>query len=224
MYCALSRPAYGRKPTEWCGSPGGCSLIKSVASIRLTLRTSPTLLSMAPKPRLDANDNEEQEKRGTHTSSRATCHRSPLLVGLLVPTTADLNDKRRSGREHLNKRLAISDLPPRPVRTIPRPRGEAGRKSVGGRDGFLLKDVLERESKVTAEQYTWIQVCLLCFSISTSARSFHHRKVTVHRLAAKYLDIRRTWRDNQGEELVTVCIEVCSFLPPTSSLNLGSGR
>ena len=31
---------------------------------------------------------------------------------------------------------------------------------------------------------------------------------TVHRLAARYLDVRRTWRENQGEELVTVCTEV----------------
>jgi hypothetical protein len=34
----------------------------------------------------------------------------------------------------------------------------------------------------------------------------------VHRLAAKYLDTRQTWRENQGEQLVTVCIEV-RFVP-----------
>jgi len=74
----------------------------------------------------------------------------------------DLNDRRQSGREQLNARLAAYNLLPRPVRTIARPRGEAGRKSATSngshRDGFTLKDILKRESGVKAEHYAMIQV------------------------------------------------------------------
>jgi hypothetical protein len=53
-------------------------------------------------------------------------------------------------------------------------------------------------------------------------RGSHIEQDTVHRLAAKYLDIRQTWRENQGEQLVTVCIEV-RFVPTPrpSALTLG---
>ena len=43
----------------------------------------------------------------------------------------------------------------------------------------------------------------------------------MHRLAARYLDVRRTWRENQGDELVTLCAEARSSLTHSlSTLNL----
>jgi hypothetical protein len=88
----------------------------------------------------------------------------PLAISISAPTV-DLNERRHSGRQQLNTRLEIHQLPPLPVRSIPRPRGEAGRKSTsttnegGRRDGFTLKDLLKHESNVNSEHYAMIQVC-----------------------------------------------------------------
>ena len=86
----------------------------------------------------------------------------------LLSSNVDLNNKRQSGHEMLNARLAVFKLPPRPARSVPRPRGEAGRKSAtsngGHRDGFTLKETLKCESNVDPEHFAKIQV----FVISTT--------------------------------------------------------
>ena len=122
------------------------------------------------------------------------------------------------------------------MRSIPRPKGEAGRKnaknaknnaknasSVSGphREGFTLKDILNCESNVNPEHYSMIQVCPPC---SISPPPEPRNKDTVHRLAAIHLDIRRTWRENQGEHLVTVCTHVCSSLLARSPSPLKLGQ
>ena len=155
---------------------------------------------------------EEQDKitwisDELYNGALSTTHR--VLPDARLSSNVDLNDKRQSGHEMLNARLAVFRLLPRPARSVPRPRGEAGRKGAtsngGHRDGFALKDVLKRESNVEPNQYAQIQVF--------HDPHFYHRRsfpITehVHRLAGRYLDIRRTWRENQGEHLVTVCTEV----------------
>jgi hypothetical protein len=113
---------------------------------------------MPPKRRRDNADDEEQEKitwisdqlyKGTPAEGYCSA----------LSSSVDLNDQRQLGRERLNTRLSACKLTPRPGRSVPRPRGEAGRKSNGEhRDGFTLKDILNRESNVNAEHYAMIQV------------------------------------------------------------------
>jgi hypothetical protein len=84
-----------------------------------------------------------------YRSSRSPPQTSPV----------DLNEQRQLGRELLNARLSAYNILPRQLRSIPRPRGEAGRKgTIGHRDGFTLKDILKDESNVSAEHYGMIQV------------------------------------------------------------------
>ena len=85
----------------------------------------------------------------------------PIPRSTALKSYADLNNKRQSGRETLSARLASFKLLPRPPRSVPRPRGEAGRKSAtsnGQRIGFTLKDILKRESRVDPKHYAMIQV------------------------------------------------------------------
>ena len=113
----------------------------------------------------DHETEEEQDKitwisDELYNGTLSTTHR--VLPDAQLSSNVDLNDKRQSGHEMLNARLAVFKLLPRPARSIPRPRGEAGRKGAAGngghRDGFALKDVLKRESNVDQIQYTQIQV------------------------------------------------------------------
>jgi hypothetical protein len=159
-------PLHNRTRTARIPSVSLFMVSKRAARLCVLSEPVPTLL-MAPKRRRDnRNDDEGQPKitwvsdelyRGVFILSR--CHSLARSVLQL-----DLNDKRHSGRLQLNARLAIYQLPSRQVRSIPRPRGEAGRKSTTNndgerRDGFTLKDLLKRESNVNAEHYTMIQVC-----------------------------------------------------------------
>ena len=61
----------------------------------------------------------------------------PSLLCCYAPPV-DLNDNRQSGREHVNKRHGDYGLKSRPARSIPRPRGEASRKSVNSNGGHHI--------------------------------------------------------------------------------------
>ena len=123
---------------------------------------------MAPKRRRD-NDNKNEDEQGKITwISNEMYEGAHILfqcssVVYALNSSIDLNNKRQSGRDNLNARLASFNLLPRPVCSIPRPRGEAGRKNAtnnaGHRDGFTLKDILKHESGVDPKHYAMIQVC-----------------------------------------------------------------
>ena len=70
----------------------------------------------------------------------------------MLNSSIKLNNKRQSGRENLDARLASFNILLRPPGSILRPRGEGGYKSTtsdeGLRNGFTLKDILEREGRV----------------------------------------------------------------------------
>jgi hypothetical protein len=113
---------------------------------------------MPPKRRRDNADDDEQEKVTWISDQLYKGTRAGGCCSALS-SFVDLNDQRQSGRERLNSRLSACKLTPRTVRSVPRPRGEAGRKSNGEhRDGFTLKDILKRENNVNAEHYAMIQV------------------------------------------------------------------
>src|SRR5882757_2365319 len=126
----------------------------------------------------DRNDDEQEQQVEYGTSAKVTwianyLHRSrstPFAYHLQTgghtdDSRAGLNEKRVPERDRLNQRLANANLLPRPARTIQRPMGEAGRNAITSntsgerRNGFVLKEFLQRENDLSDEHYTMIQVC-----------------------------------------------------------------
>jgi len=95
-----------------------------------------------------------------HLDSASRSDHPPRLRSWSV----DLNHMREPARDDLNRRLTSAGLPPRLARTIQRPMGEAGRTGTTTtgqpRNGFILKEFLQRESNLTDKHYTMIQVSI----------------------------------------------------------------
>ena len=151
------------------------------------------------RPRYDGLDDEQEQEQEQNqgqqvehtTSVKVTwianhLHQSwsnivPLvyLTIYLADLHIGLNEKREQERERLNRRLANGNLPPRPPRTIQRPRGEAGRTGTTSsgqrRSGFVLKEFLQRESNLNDIHYTMIQVSIPFSSLLELISRIEHR-------------------------------------------------
>ena len=122
------------------------------------------LPAVLKRRRDDANDDGDEEnitRISPHLYTGALISLSVVAL-LLNSACVDLDDTRQSRREHLKTRLEAYGLKSRPSRSISRPRGEAGRKSVYSngdhRNAFTLKATLKHERNVDAEHYATIQV------------------------------------------------------------------